>query len=328
MESIFGRKKAKPDRPRQVSSSSTDLNERSVPYDKLGAGRAPVPISAPITNPTLTSDGTEFNLYHADKSRVERERLYAQARQAKAKAQQRSSSPSTSESSTVYENALSSSSTPTPRRTAPSTRTARSSTSTAYGDKARSPMVADFGRATGSPTMSTYRNTAYSANDRPTSSVTTRSDSKRESRYAPSTTSSDAHARHLSGHFHLRGNQDNFDFPRPSNPVEIEALFESMLERRDLGDIVGKNKGNMSLDQKWQLVWSDEHTRWQQAQKAPPQLADTAKQADVEGAPAWYIKKLMDKTITYKQAQGLPVSLRSNDVTFVIRVISLHATSP
>jgi cytokinesis protein len=317
MESIFGRKKPKNDRPRQVSSSSTDLNERSVPYDKLGAGRAPIPISAPITNPTLTADGTEFNIHHANKTRAERERAYAQARQAKSQAQPRASSPSTSESSTLYDN-VPTTPKPTPRRTAPSTRTARSS-NPAYGDKARSPMMADFGGAMGSPTLSAYRDSV----DRPLSATTSRSDSKRESRYTPSTTSSDVHARHLSNHFHLRSNQDNFEFPRPPNEQDIESLFELVVERRQLGDVV---KHSMNIEQKWQLVWSDEHTRWQQAQKAP-HLAESAKMAEVEGAPAWYIKKFMDKTITYKQAQGLPVSLRSNDVTFVVPGSVLAAVS-
>jgi cytokinesis protein len=318
MESIFGRKKPKTDRPRQVSSSSTDLNERSIPYDKLGAGRAPIPISAPITNPTLTVDGTEFNLHHANKTRAERERAYAQVRQTKSQAQTRPSSPSTSESSTLYENVYNSS-TPTPRRTAPSTRTARSS-NPAYGDKARSPMMSDFGGAMGSPTLSTYRNSNYSSGERPVSGATSRTDSKRDSRYAPSTTSSEAHARHLSNHFHLRSNQDDFEFPRPANDQDIENLFELVMERRELGELVKKN---MNINQKWQLVWSDEHSKWQQAQKASQQLAESAKMADVEGAPAWYIKKFMDKTITYKQAQGLPVSLRSHDVTFVVfRIIS------
>jgi cytokinesis protein len=318
MESIFGRKKPKNDRLRQVSSSSSDLNERSVPYDKLGpAGRAPVPISAPITNPTLTSDGTEFNLYQMQKSRAERERAYVQARQAQTQAQARPSSPSTSDSSTLYDNSSSYSSTPTARRTAPSTRTARASNaSSAYGDKSRSPMGADFG-AVSSPTLSTHRSTGYtSSGDRPVSAMTSRSESNRSSRYAPSFTSSEAnHARHLSNHFHLKANQDNFDFPRPSNPEDIETLFELLLERRDLGDLRGKN---MSIDQKWQLVWSDEHTRWQQAQKGVAEVAESAQKGDVEGTPAWYIKKFMEKTITHKQAQGLPVSLRSNDVSFVI----------
>jgi cytokinesis protein len=300
---IFGRKKGKSDykteRLRQVSSSSADLNERSIPYDKLGpAGRAPVPISAPITNPTLTADGTEFNLYQQQRSRAERELAYAQAR--KNREEQKSqkelpASPSMSESSTLYDNPASTS---TPRRSNPSTRTARSSATTA----GRSPMVADFGSMP-SP----------SSSGRPLSSATTRTESSRNSRYAPSVTSSDTHhARHLSSHFHLRTTQDDFDFPRPSDPAKIDALFDSMVERRGLRREL--QNVNMSTDQKWQLVWSDEQKRYTEGQKSTTQSGDVIRTMDGEGSPLWFIKKFMDRSITHKQAQGLPVSLRSQDM--------------
>jgi cytokinesis protein len=353
MDSIFGRKKPKNnerERARQVSSASTELSERSVPYDKLGpAGRAPIPISAPITNPTLTDDGTEFNVYQMKKSRAERERMYAQVRmqqeaqamglgQSQGQGQGQSNqgqygqvpeSPATSESSTAWDNNSSVLSTPTPasRRSGAGARMSRSSnvSSSSTYDKARSPMTADF-NAVPSPTMSAYRgmtptsatgfNTSFNT-DRPVSNTPSRATSNRYSGYAPSiaggssATTETQHNRHLSHHFHLR-NQDAFDFPRPVHAEEIEALFEQMLERRDLEELRGKN---MPLDQKWQLVWSDEHTRWSEAQKGPTQVPDAARTADVEGSPLWYIKKFMDKTITHKQAQGLPVSLRSHDIS-------------
>src|ERR1700761_9397267 len=83
MDTLFGRKKS---RQRQSSiSGSQDL--RSVPYDRVLPGppvtvsRASVPsnISAPTTNPTLTTNGTDLNLRTLQRTRAERERAYAAA---------------------------------------------------------------------------------------------------------------------------------------------------------------------------------------------------------------------------------------------------------
>src|ERR1700750_1843172 len=87
MDSIFGRKRAK---TRQSSISGfAELNESaSAPYDKLPSPRSPLPvgtisqgitagfISAPITNPTLTTDGTELNKFAMQRSKAEREKAY------------------------------------------------------------------------------------------------------------------------------------------------------------------------------------------------------------------------------------------------------------
>ncbi|KAG5221513.1 armadillo-type protein [Salix suchowensis] len=94
------------------------------PYDKLAPSpRAPVPvgstsqglrgsgvgmISAPITNPTLTSNGTELNKFAMSRSKAERDRVYEQH------LGKRPGSPSTSistaESSTLYSDSGASSS--------------------------------------------------------------------------------------------------------------------------------------------------------------------------------------------------------------------------
>src|SRR4051794_1025892 len=114
METFF-RKKG---RPRQTSASGQDLNERSVPYDKLGSsGRSPsaghsVPqglrgtsfISAPITNPTLTSDGTELNVFTVGRQRLDRDR------EDRARPKSPSTSISTADSSTLYSDSYPSSS--------------------------------------------------------------------------------------------------------------------------------------------------------------------------------------------------------------------------
>ena len=84
MDSLFRKK----NRPRQSSISNGDnLGDKSIPYDKIqSSGRAPstvgpsrggLQISAPITNPNLTADGTDLNVNQLHKKRAEREREYA-----------------------------------------------------------------------------------------------------------------------------------------------------------------------------------------------------------------------------------------------------------
>src|SRR5262245_1774275 len=119
MDSIFSRKKA---RPRQGSLSSQDLNERSVPYDKLGPSpRSPIPvntisqglrgtpsISAPITNPTLTTDGAESIPFSISRQAADRERPYPSTSEDRHQLNSPNGSVSTMESSTLYSDSMAS----------------------------------------------------------------------------------------------------------------------------------------------------------------------------------------------------------------------------
>lgn len=285
MDSLFGRKKS---RPRQSSVSGQDLNERSIPYDKLAPPpRSPIPvgtvsqglrggaganyISAPITNPTLTPNGTELNIYAMQRSKVERDRIYA------AEYEKRSGSPSTvstADSSTLYTDSSSGSS-------RPKTPTSRVRRSEASSSSSRSPSLADFGQFAGAqsnPASAPLNspNSGYfppspngqvpssvsNTTIRPGSGMTTRSDN-RGSKYAPSLTANDSsssHHSHLS-HFYHHNNRhnDDFYFPRPENDTDIEALFENVKRTRDLGDMP-----DLPIEQKWHMVYNDEHIRWKE----------------------------------------------------------------
>ena len=142
--------------------------------------------------------------------------------------------------------------------------------------------------------------------------------SNRGSRYAPSFNSGDSqtHFSHLSQHFyHRHGNQDDFTFPRPDNDEDIEALFENVKRTRDLGDMP-----HLSIEQKWHMVYNDEHIRWKEEKTREDQTKrqnETGQPASiVESTPEWYIKKFLDKTITSKQAGSLLVSLRSKELRY------------
>jgi cytokinesis protein len=308
MDTIFGRKKS---RLRQSSLSSQDLH--SVPYDSVTPG-PPVPvsrqavvsnISAPITNPTLTANGTNLNVHSIQRSRAARERVYA----ATASSTPRSSSPHasivTDDSSTLYSESADCISNP-PGSSARKLRQSGSSSGR------RSPSHDSFHSLPPIPATVTSSSPppqpSASATLRPSSSSTTRSDN----RSSRSTFQTDPHSSHHHfPHIHRHTTLD-FDFPRPSDE-EIEARFQIVIRTRDLS-----NLPPLTIDQKWSMVESDERLRFneekareEQAKKVPEQSRSGMIE---ERSPEWYIVKFMDRTITPKDASGLLVSLRGHEL--------------
>ncbi|EJD02078.1 uncharacterized protein FOMMEDRAFT_87486 [Fomitiporia mediterranea MF3/22] len=336
MDTLFGRKKP---RPRQTSA---DLTERSVPYDKLGpAARSPIPvgtvshglrtsatngsaISAPITNPTLTNDGTELNVRTAQRQRVERERLYSQ--------HSRSTTRSPLISATSSSATLSS---------VPSTSSGSSTSFTTVTDSSRirrsgassdrmSPSLSDFGGLSTTSPSSTFSMANGVPVPRPMSVASSRSEGNRVSKYAASLTPSDSmqsHYSHASQMFHhSKGStQDGFEFDRPTDEG-VEALFEQVRLKRDLGELP-----SLSVDQKWQMVYNDEHIRWKEEKKMEEltrkQAETGAQNAFVKDSPEWYLKKFLDQTITPKQAASLLVSLRTGTVSWFRQFLAIQGTS-
>ncbi len=318
MDTIFGRKRS---RPRQSSISSQDL--RSVPYDSLTPG-PPVPvsrqavvsnISAPITNPTLTPTGTGLNVHSMQRSRAARDRVYASSTP-------RSSSPHasivTDDSSTLYSESADS----IPISNQPVSSAARKLRQSGSSSGRRSPShdssyslplppIPATATASSPPTQP-----SASVSLRPSSSSTTRSDN-RSSRSTfqtePHTSYSHLHFPHL----HRHSTSNDFVFPRPSDE-EIEALFENVMRTRDLS-----NLPHLTIDQKWSMVESDERLRFneerareEQAKKVPEQSRSGMIE---ERSPEWYLVKFMDRTITPKDASGLLVSLRGQELGCVLR---------
>lgn len=92
-------------------------------------------------------------------------------------------------------------------------------------------------------------------------------------------------------------------------------MFENVKLTRSL-----ENIPKMSIDQKWHIVYNNELMKWEEEKKRE---ALTRKQIELgksgvisEGAPEWYIRKFLDRTITPKEASGLHVSLRSENIMY------------
>ncbi|THH29601.1 hypothetical protein EUX98_g4591 [Antrodiella citrinella] len=329
MDTFFGKKKK--ERPRQSSVSTNASDERlvSVPYHKLGPpSKSPVTvntvsqglranpgaiISAPMTNPSLTTKGTDLNVNRIMRQRSERDRAYRDAtgNTAYPRPNSPSTSISTADSSTLYNDSEGSS-----KANARRVRQSESGSS-----------LNDFGIP---PTSPSPRQRALMAGEslatvRPSSSVTTTT--SRASNYTSSLTSPDSHHRHLSITSHLaRLIPEEFNFPRPTNDEEIEVLFENVWRERQLGE-----QPSLSLEQKWNMVLSNERMLWEESKKKEEQArkqleSGQAVQIIQQETPEWYIKKFMDKTITAKQAGALQVSLRSNKVEWFKNFVELQGT--
>jgi cytokinesis protein len=313
MDSLFGRKKA---RPRQSSVSVRDLNERSVPYDKLSTpSRSPIPvgtinqglkgISAPNIT-TLTTSGTELNKFtmQAQRSKLQNDDPYLQ--------HLRQDSPiesiSTRDSLTLYSDANEVASSIVPSPHSHSTQVHRSEASTS---SSRSENMVDFGQY---PVSQLYNGFATV---RPTSAVSSRSEINRNSKYTPSLASPEGnlHQSHVSQFYHRHHHSEHFQFPRPETDEEIDLLFENVKRTRDVTVLP-----NLSVDQKWSMVYNDMQIRWKD-EKQREEQSRKQNEAGQSGAiltesPEWYIKRFLDKTITAKQAGSLLVSLRSKELRY------------
>jgi cytokinesis protein len=120
---------------------------------------------------------------------------------------------------------------------------------------------------------------------------------------------------------------DDFNFPRPESDAEIDALFENIVRARGLS-----NLPPLSIDQKWNMVesderirWKDEKTREEQAKKVPEQSRPSMIE---ERSPEWYLRKFLDRSITPKDASGLLVSLRGHEVGYVWHHLSSSLCVP
>ena len=347
MDSLFGRSKklTKPNRP---STAASELSERSVPYERAGAGRMPMQvgtvsqglravgvISAPITNPTLTQDGTDLNIHSGIRLRTERETSQGDSSTVVSGDDQLRdgpTSPTTKKNSiakSLGENSSKGGYFSGGRRKGDSD---TAGSITPYSSRGN---MGDFGAYSISPTSSSRTSNLPSSR-----SVATTSGASDHSfgvdathvRYPSSILSTGADtvgsmASHIRDQLpekvkeslhNLRqsyyGTVDaltspggDFNLPRPENPQEIEHMFERVRQERDIGDAT-----NMTLEQKWGIVHAHELDRW----KRDTQIRKSAAMGNGQplipkDTPEWYMKKFMDQTITAKHVGSLTVSLRT-----------------
>ena len=124
--------------------------------------------------------------------------------------------------------------------------------------------------------------------------------------------------------------QDGPYFPRPADDRIIEQQFMDMMNKRNFQAMPDQAKRQMlayPAHKKWQLVHQDKVMEWQGEQKRRTAARTTilsndgslatVSRADEEGSPEWYVRRVMNDTITPKQLGSLSVSLRTQPISWV-----------
>ncbi|KAI9835479.1 MAG: hypothetical protein M1838_005289 [Thelocarpon superellum] len=123
---------------------------------------------------------------------------------------------------------------------------------------------------------------------------------------------------------------DGFNLQRPTADEEVERHFLELMHKRGWQNLPEQARRQMlayPAAKKWTLVYQDKLTEWQGEQKrrtnarltvvGPDGNAVAVQRADEEGTPEWFVKKVMDDSITAKQLQSLSVSLRTQPISWV-----------
>ncbi|TVY38008.1 Formin, partial [Lachnellula occidentalis] len=123
--------------------------------------------------------------------------------------------------------------------------------------------------------------------------------------------------------------QDAFNMNKPTDDRVVEEMFLTLMQKRGWHNLPEQARRQMMAyppAKKWTLVHQDRLTEWQGEQKrrtttkTPGQYGsamDMLANAEEEGTPEWFVKKVMDNSISAKQLQSLAVSLRTQPIGWV-----------
>lgn len=115
-------------------------------------------------------------------------------------------------------------------------------------------------------------------------------------------------------------------FQRPKDDRVVDQMFYELMIKRGWQNLPDAAKRQMlayPASKKWTLVHQDRLATWQAEQKRRQNARQTfggdphrglLHRADEEGSPEWYVKKVMDDTITAKELGSLSVSLRTQPI--------------
>lgn len=120
---------------------------------------------------------------------------------------------------------------------------------------------------------------------------------------------------------------EGFNLQRPSDDRVVEAQFVELMQKRGWHNLPEQAKRQMMAypaAKKWTLVHQDKLTEWQGEQKRRQTARQTIlsndgtagmlSRSDEEGSPEWYVRRVMNDSITAKQMGSLSVSLRTQPI--------------
>jgi cytokinesis protein len=109
---------------------------------------------------------------------------------------------------------------------------------------------------------------------------------------------------------------DGFALERPRDDRVVEAMFFELMEKRGYMNLPEQAKRQMMAyppSKKWVMVHQDKLADFQSDQKRRAAAHAQGRDLD-EDSPEWYVKKIMDGTISAKQLGSLSVSLRTQPI--------------
>ncbi|KAF2744327.1 FH2-domain-containing protein [Sporormia fimetaria CBS 119925] len=118
-----------------------------------------------------------------------------------------------------------------------------------------------------------------------------------------------------------------FSLQRPPDHV-VEQEFRNLMVKREMKSLPEQARRQMEaykIDKKWTLVYQDKLAEYKNEEKKRQMHRNTyvsgnmdiLVRAEEEGSPEWYVKKVMDSSITIKQMQSLEISLRTQPIAWV-----------
>ncbi|KAF2033416.1 cytokinesis protein sepA [Setomelanomma holmii] len=123
--------------------------------------------------------------------------------------------------------------------------------------------------------------------------------------------------------------QQTFSIQRPPDHV-IEKEFMNLMVKRGWKSLPEQARRQMEaykIDKKWTLVYQDKLAEFKHDEKKRQTNRSTYMgggarediliRAEEEGSPEWYVKKVMDNSITIKQMSSLEISLRTQPIAWV-----------
>lgn len=116
---------------------------------------------------------------------------------------------------------------------------------------------------------------------------------------------------------------------KPNDDRVVEEMFLALMQKRGWHNLPDQARRQMMAyppAKKWTLVHQDRLTEWQGEQKRKTTVKQTGQygsamdmlaNAEEEGTPEWFVKKVMDNSILPKQLASLAVSLRTQPIGWV-----------
>ncbi|KAE8834282.1 hypothetical protein PTNB85_05615 [Pyrenophora teres f. teres] len=125
--------------------------------------------------------------------------------------------------------------------------------------------------------------------------------------------------------------QNTLSIQRPPDQI-VEKEFMNLMVKRGWKSLPEQARRQMEaykIDKKWTLVYQDKLAEFKHEEKKRQTqrltygggggsgTQDILIRAEEEGSPEWYVKKVMDNSITIKQMSSLEISLRTQPIAWV-----------